>query len=94
MSKAPQKTLRRDALVAGACGAFVALMIGAAYASVPFYTWFCKVTGYGGTTQVAKAAAIATRPRRRLCVRDDTRFLTPIPLRERLQSPPGRPRPA
>lgn len=34
-----------------ACG--VVLMIGMAYAAVPFYTWFCQVTGFGGTTQVA-----------------------------------------
>ena len=27
-----------------------------AWAAVPFYNWFCKVTGYGGTTQVAVAA--------------------------------------
>ncbi len=26
-----------------------------AYASVPLYSLFCKVTGYGGTTQTAKA---------------------------------------
>ena len=48
--------LRRDLLVAGACGAFVALMVGAAYASVPLYSWFCKTTGFGGTTQVAEKA--------------------------------------
>ncbi len=48
--------LRRDLLVAMSCGAFVALMVGAAYASVPFYTWFCKTTGFGGTTQVAERA--------------------------------------
>ncbi len=47
---------KRDALVAGACGAFVALMIGAAYASVPLYDWFCRVTGFNGTAQVATAA--------------------------------------
>jgi len=51
-----RKPLRRDVLVAAACGAVVALMIGAAYASVPFYNWFCKTTGYGGTTQVAEKA--------------------------------------
>src|SRR5208282_3457770 len=34
-------------------GSFVALMVGAAYAAVPFYTWFCKTTGFAGTTQVA-----------------------------------------
>ena len=28
-------------------------MVGLAYASVPLYQLFCKVTGYGGTTQVA-----------------------------------------
>ncbi|MGQ7792284.1 cytochrome c oxidase assembly protein [Faunimonas sp. B44] len=28
-------------------------MIGMAYAAVPLYDLFCKVTGYGGTTQVA-----------------------------------------
>src|SRR3546814_19535809 len=33
-----------------------AMMIGAAYASVPLYRLFCQVTGYGGTTQVAEAA--------------------------------------
>src|SRR3546814_17931539 len=33
-----------------------AVMIGAAYASVPLYRLFCQVTGYGGTTQVAEAA--------------------------------------
>ena len=31
-------------------------MVGAAYASVPLYTWFCKTTGFGGTTQVASQA--------------------------------------
>ena len=51
-----KKLLRRDVLVAASCGAFVALMVGAAYASVPFYTWFCKTTGFGGTTQVAERA--------------------------------------
>lgn len=31
----------------------VVLMGGLAWASVPFYDWFCKVTGFGGTPQVA-----------------------------------------
>ena len=26
----------------------VALMGGLAWASVPFYDWFCRVTGFGG----------------------------------------------
>ena len=31
----------------------VAGMVGAAYAAVPLYDLFCRVTGYDGTTQVA-----------------------------------------
>ena len=31
----------------------VAGMVGLAYASVPLYQLFCRMTGYGGTTQVA-----------------------------------------
>ena len=27
----------------------VILMLSASFAAVPFYSWFCKVTGYGGT---------------------------------------------
>jgi len=43
-------------MVATACGVFVAAMVGAAYAAVPLYNWFCRTTGFGGTTQVATAA--------------------------------------
>ncbi|MBR9837803.1 MAG: cytochrome c oxidase assembly protein [Rhodobacteraceae bacterium] len=33
----------------------VVLFMGAmAWASVPFYNWFCRVTGFGGTTNVAE----------------------------------------
>lgn len=31
------------------------IMIGLAFASVPLYNLFCRVTGYGGTTQVAQS---------------------------------------
>ncbi len=51
-----RKQLRRDVIVAASCGVFVAFMVGAAYAAVPFYNWFCRTTGFGGTTQVASAA--------------------------------------
>lgn len=37
--------------VATICIAFFAGMLGMAYAAVPLYDMFCKVTGYGGTTQ-------------------------------------------
>jgi len=47
---------RRDALVAACCGVFVAAMVGAAYAAVPFYNWFCRATGFAGTPQIATVA--------------------------------------
>ena len=37
--------------------AVVVFMGGMAWASVPLYSWFCRVTGYGGTTNVAEAGA-------------------------------------
>jgi cytochrome c oxidase assembly protein subunit 11 len=46
----------RDLLVGFLCGGMVAAMIGASFAAVPFYSWFCRTTGYGGTTQVSKVA--------------------------------------
>ncbi len=46
----------RDLWVAGAAGAFAAGMVGMAYAAVPLYDWFCRATGFGGTTQVAIVA--------------------------------------
>lgn len=35
----------------------VVLMGGLAWAAVPFYNWFCRVTGFGGVTAVAEAAS-------------------------------------
>ncbi|SEN09037.1 cytochrome c oxidase assembly protein subunit 11 [Palleronia salina] len=35
----------------------VLVMGGLAWASVPFYDWFCRVTGYGGATNTAEAGA-------------------------------------
>jgi cytochrome c oxidase assembly protein subunit 11 len=42
---------RSNQKVAVVCVGFFAGMLGMAYASVPLYDLFCKVTGYGGTTQ-------------------------------------------
>ena len=39
------------------CATVAVSMVGAAYAAVPLYNLFCRVTGYGGTTQVGVAAA-------------------------------------
>ena len=35
-------------------GIFV-LMLGLSYAAVPLYDIFCRVTGFGGTTQLAQS---------------------------------------
>jgi cytochrome c oxidase assembly protein subunit 11 len=43
--------------VAAMATGLVVAMVGLAYASVPLYRLFCQVTGFGGTTQVADAAA-------------------------------------
>ncbi len=39
--------------------AVVVVMGGLAWASVPLYDWFCRVTGFGGTPLVAEAGADA-----------------------------------
>ncbi|WP_207478044.1 cytochrome c oxidase assembly protein [Arenibaculum pallidiluteum] len=50
------ETRRRNRRVMLACTGLVAGMVGLSFASVPLYNLFCKVTGYGGTTQVAETA--------------------------------------
>ena len=72
--------LRRDVIVAACCGAFVAMMVGAAYASVPLYTWFCKTTGFGGTTQVAERAPDQVLGRE-LTIRFDSNVAPGLPWR-------------
>jgi cytochrome c oxidase assembly protein subunit 11 len=69
---------RRDLAVAAACGMFVGLMVGAAYAAVPFYNWFCRVTGFAGTTQVATSAPGAVLDRR-ITVRFDGNVMNGLP---------------
>jgi cytochrome c oxidase assembly protein subunit 11 len=51
-----KRRLRRDALIAAACGVLVAAMVGASFAAIPLYKIFCQVTGFAGTTQVARIA--------------------------------------
>lgn len=48
------KTSTRNRRVAVVCFSVAALMVGAAFAAVPLYDLFCRVTGYGGTTQRAE----------------------------------------
>ncbi|CAN1489698.1 COX11 Cytochrome oxidase assembly factor [Rhabdaerophilaceae bacterium] len=47
---------RRNARVAGYVLGATFFMLGMSFAAVPLYDIFCRMTGYGGTTQVAKQA--------------------------------------
>jgi cytochrome c oxidase assembly protein subunit 11 len=79
---APRKTtpgLGRDALVAAICGFVVVLMVGAAYAAVPFYNWFCRATGFNGTTQVATSAPSSGPLARKIAVRFDSNVAGGLP---------------
>jgi cytochrome c oxidase assembly protein subunit 11 len=80
MSSRPAPSRRRDVVVAAACGAFVAVMVGAAFAAVPFYNWFCRTTGFGGTTQVASVAPAGMLDRR-ITVRFDANVSPGLPWR-------------
>jgi cytochrome c oxidase assembly protein subunit 11 len=66
-----RRTLTRDAVVASICGFVVVFMVGASYAAVPFYNWFCRATGFNGTTQVATAAPSDAPLKRKIAVRFD-----------------------
>jgi cytochrome c oxidase assembly protein subunit 11 len=74
-----QRGLGRDALVAAICGLVVVLMVGASYAAVPFYDWFCRATGFNGTTQVATAAPTAAPLARTVAVRFDANVAPGLP---------------
>jgi cytochrome c oxidase assembly protein subunit 11 len=74
-----RRGLGRDTTVAALCGALVALMVGASYAAVPFYNWFCRTTGFNGTTQVATAAPTADPLQRKVAVRFDSNVAGGLP---------------
>ncbi|MBV9561561.1 MAG: cytochrome c oxidase assembly protein [Bradyrhizobium sp.] len=76
-ARAPR--LGRDALVAAICGVVVVLMVGASYAAVPFYNWFCRATGFNGTTQVAKSGPASAPLARKLAVRFDSNVAGGLP---------------
>ena len=80
---APRRTSRgglgRDAVVAASCGLLVVLMVGASYAAVPFYNWFCRATGFNGTTQVAISAPSSAPLARKIAVRFDSNVAPGLP---------------
>jgi cytochrome c oxidase assembly protein subunit 11 len=71
---------RRDLVVAAGCGVFVAFMVGMAYAAVPFYTWFCRTTGFGGIPQIAHVAPGQVSDRK-ITVRFDSNVGAGLPWR-------------
>jgi cytochrome c oxidase assembly protein subunit 11 len=73
-------TPRRDLLVAFLCGGLVASMVGLSFAAVPLYSWFCRTTGYGGTTQVAKERPTQISDRT-ITVRFDSNVAAGLPWR-------------
>lgn len=75
----PRRATRRDALVGASAGAVAVLMVGAAYAAVPFYNWFCRTTGFNGTTQVAKVAPASGPLERTVAVRFDSNVAGGLP---------------
>ena len=74
-----RRGLGRDAVVASICGLVVVLMVGASYAAVPFYNWFCRATGFNGTTQVATAAPSSAPLARKIAVRFDSNVAPGLP---------------
>jgi cytochrome c oxidase assembly protein subunit 11 len=82
-SASPEKVsprgLTRDAVVASICGFVVVLMVGASYAAVPFYNWFCRATGFNGTTQVATSVPAGVPLTRKVAVRFDANVAPGLP---------------
>ena len=74
-----RRGLTRDAVVASICGFVVVLMVGASYAAVPFYNWFCRATGFNGTTQVATSAPSGAPLARKVTVRFDANVAPGLP---------------
>jgi cytochrome c oxidase assembly protein subunit 11 len=67
------------AMTAGIVVAAVAGMTGLAFAAVPLYDAFCKVTGYGGTTREARAAS-ARVLERSINIRFDSNVASDLPV--------------
>ena len=85
MPQAPTRSLKvarglgRDAAVAAICGVVVVLMVGSSYAAVPFYNWFCRTTGFNGTTQVATSVPSSAPLARKIAVRFDANVAAGLP---------------
>jgi cytochrome c oxidase assembly protein subunit 11 len=76
MSEPDKKRMMRTAIIAGAVAVG---MTGMAFAAVPIYDAFCKITGYGGTTQEASAAPTQILDRR-IQIRFDANIANDLPV--------------
>jgi len=76
----PTPRRNRNLVVAFACGAGVAMMVGLSFAAVPLYSLFCRTTGFGGTTQVARSAP-GYETERKITVRFDSNVSPGLPWR-------------
>lgn len=54
-------------------------MLGLAYAAVPFYNWFCRVTGFGGTPQISESASGITPTAEQVTVRFNSDISPELP---------------
>ncbi len=73
---------RRNGVTGGILVGFAAVMVGVAFASEPLYKAFCRVTGYGGTTQVAVAGdQVASVSNKLVTVRFDANVNRSLPWR-------------
>ncbi len=75
----PDRQRKRMVLTAAICAATVAIMTGMAFAAIPLYDLFCRVTGYNGTTGVAVAPSSQIL-QRRVEVRFDTNVAPGLPI--------------
>ncbi|GGB60485.1 MULTISPECIES: cytochrome c oxidase assembly protein [Henriciella] len=72
-------------MIAVGLGVVVLAMLGLAFASKPLYDTFCRVTGFGGTTQIAEEAPAAIIDRA-LTVRFDANVMNAPVLFRPLQT--------
>lgn len=77
------ETNRRNARTGMIALAGALAMLGLGYAAVPLYDLFCRVTGFGGTTQVASeadaSAAAALGTMREISIRFDGSLARDVP---------------
>ncbi|OAO02123.1 cytochrome c oxidase assembly protein [Sphingomonadales bacterium EhC05] len=80
---------RRSAMMAALMGLG---MLGMGYAAVPLYEIFCRVTGYGGTTQRTDAATAATvqSTSRVMSIRFDSNVNSALPWTFKPENPVDR----